>query len=552
MENNKTPLNSFDEFIEYNSAIAKYDNYIKKKFSTSYNFCVFKGYLINLEDFEEFKKNIGHYLYVLYGPQNKDLYLKSLKSKRAIKKLKTIEFNSSRYLINMLKNENKYIIINDELWKVVGEKENENNYQIEYKIDKEYIIIEFNNKEKLYFKHKNNNIIDEEAYNCDKNNIQSNFEEIKNIYSDIIQYNKIETEFIEEKKKKKKQSFEYYKKERYLISKSWIDKWKKYTNYNEIKKKFNSNKNSEKQICNNLIYHLEKNNLQYKDIENLEILDFKTKDDFDSALEKDILILIDDGFIKSFKTKNNNLKKIKFSLFDNQIYIINDNKNEEIKYNIYKNMILSKEKYNLLYLENMIKFFYFQKEINEQIKSPQAISNYTFNINNIYIINKKIMNKYKDYFEFDILCKLLKEKINDNSITYKNLDNNVSTIFSILDKEDYLKRIKNKDILTYIQLKKEDYDFHVKLQNEKSQKFISYINDFDIIDKDINLFLSENQNGKCIPGNYLAGDGKILLFFNENNNNFYEIGYFDSNNNFIIEYLIQEYYIFIIIKYKKI
>ena len=168
MENNKTPLNIFDEFIEYNSAIAQYDNYIKTKFSTSFNFSIFKGYLINLEDFEEFKKNIGYIFYQLFG----DLYSYSLNSKRGIKKLKTIEFNSSRYLINMLKNENKYIIINDELWKVVGEKENENNYQIEYKIDKEYIIIEFNNKEKLYFKHKNNNIIDEEAYNCDKNNIQ--------------------------------------------------------------------------------------------------------------------------------------------------------------------------------------------------------------------------------------------------------------------------------------------------------------------------------------------------------------------------------------------
>ena len=58
------------------------------------------------------------------------------------------------------------------------------------------------------------------------------------------------------------------------------------------------------------------------------------------------------------------------------------------------------------------------------------------------------------------------------------------------------------------------------------------------------FFFIENkiiQKDKYIEGNYIAGNEKLFLSFTINYKNYYEIGYFDSNNNFIIEYLIQEY-----------
>ena len=541
-------LNKIDEYIKYNEALEQYEKYIKDKYSkNSVHDIILKGYLINLKDFEDLKKGINYDTYKLFRPNNKNGCLKLLNSSKEtkFKKVRNIKLNSFKYLVNMLNNNNKYIIITGELWNVVGEKDNQNNTQIDYKIDKDYIIIEFQNQKKISFKHNKNNIIDIVGYNSGENIFKPNFDEIKKIYEDIKEYKKLESEFIYDIKKENNSNGENNKKHGFLISKSWIDKWKELSNYDEIDKNYNLN--DEKRIFNNLIYHLEKNNLKYNELEKPEILNYNKKEEFDSVLLKNILILINDKFRRSFQTNNNLAYEISFNTNNNKIYIINDNKNEKLNYMIFKNMILSKESYNLLYLKYMIKFIYFQKEIKEQIiSSHKTTSNTSDNINNIYIINKKVMNKYKEYFEFDILRQLLKEKINDISMKYENIDSNFSNIINILDKDNYLKRIKNKDIIEYFKLNKYNYEFNIKLQNEEYpvKKYYSYINDLDIINKDIYSFFTENnifKTRQCFEGNYIAGDGKIFLLFNHDNNNFYEIGYFDSRNNFIIEYLIQEY-----------
>jgi hypothetical protein len=61
-----------------------------------------------------------------------------------------------------------------------------------------------------------------------------------------------------------------------------------------------------------------------------------------------------------------------------------------------------------------------------------------------------------------------------------------------------------------------------------------------IINEEIFLFFSENnllQNDQqYFEGNFIAGDGKIFLIIKGIYNTFYEIGHFNSNNDFIIEY----------------
>ena len=86
------------------SQINEFENtYIKDKFINYKKYKPHTGYLIKLESYNAIKKTIGQY----YNKwTNASTILKSIST------LEEIEFKTSTYLINMLLNGNKYIIIN--------------------------------------------------------------------------------------------------------------------------------------------------------------------------------------------------------------------------------------------------------------------------------------------------------------------------------------------------------------------------------------------------------------------------------------------------------
>ena len=182
----KENLNIINDFIKYNSAIINFENKIKEIYC-NINKENNKGYLINLKDFNEFKEIINYDKYKIFGLRNKDDYIKyiDLNKCKKIKKVKQIKINTSQYLINMIFNDNKYIIINENLWNIICDKEE--NYPIFYDINADDLSFNFKNENKLYFKNNKNNIIDKNSYNYSKNNSNytSNINEIKNIYNDI-------------------------------------------------------------------------------------------------------------------------------------------------------------------------------------------------------------------------------------------------------------------------------------------------------------------------------------------------------------------------------
>ena len=153
----------------------------------------------------------------------------------------------------------------------------------------------------------------------------------------------------------------------------------------------------------------------------MEIFYFNTKEEFESFLKNDSLVLIDNNFKLSFKYEGQNYIT-KYCAMENKIYIMNNEK-EIINYNAYNNIIFSNENYNLLFLNQMLKIYYFQEEINQLINSPFNNENNHI-IKNFYLINKYYINKYKQIIDYDILYNTIKNNQNINSITYKNLDDN--------------------------------------------------------------------------------------------------------------------------------
>ena len=298
---NKDSLKLYDEFIKYNSSISNFENYIKEIYNKPNNEGK-KGYIINNKDFEEFKANISKDKYNLFGIKKEDFqkYF-DLNKFNKIKKLKQIEFKTSQYLINMILNDNKYIIINEELWKIICDKKYENDSPIIYYIDTDSLYFNFENEKILYFDITNkNNLISQYTYNHSKKKSDyiSNFDEMNKIYNDIKSYFDYENEFKANLKKKKAFSLEYHSKSGYLISKIWIDNWKNFCNYEEIKKKLKEFVlDGKKLILNKIIYYQEEYKLKYDQLEPLKILAFNTKEEFEEFLKKDSLVLI-----------NNNLK----------------------------------------------------------------------------------------------------------------------------------------------------------------------------------------------------------------------------------------------------
>ena len=85
-------------------------------------------------------------------------------------------------------------------------------------------------------------------------------------------------------------------------------------------------------------------------------------------------------------------------------------------------------------------------------------------------------------------------------------------------------------------------NFYINTIN-KNKKSIGYIDNFEIINKDISDFFINHKladKKEIIEGKLIQENENICLIFNYKNQNFYEIGFFDENKNFILEYIIKE------------
>ena len=514
-DNDKSSL--LEQFIKYISAIYNFEKEFNKIKSESNNNKPYEGYLINSKDYEELKQNLNYDKCLKYNgsyelKDRKEL-IKNIDEKfYKIKKINQIEFKTNRYLVNMLLNNNKYVIINKALWKEIGDINNkDNNSIIKYSIESNCISFSFEKEKKLFFKPFIKNVIDKNAYNFakPKNDYQSNYSEIGEILKNIKTYFEFETEFKEKLKTKKRMSIEYYFKEGYLISKKSLDDWKNYTNYDSIKKGLKKKK-AEQDLLNELIYYKETNNIELKP---LEVYYFNTKEEYE-CLENESLAIIDINLKDLFKIDDKNNYITKYYLTENKIYF-NINEKEYLDYNAYSNNIFSNANFNLIHLKQLIKLFYFQEQLNILINSPQnIIDNVKNDLYTIYIVNKQMLDKYKQFFDYGTLYNYLKK--NKNKEMLKNIDNDDNFNNNIIKKinkfdKNYIDNIKKKEISKELKIDSKDCDFEIKkfkVKRSYEEKNLTYINDIGIINEDILLFFLDNnliQNGQqYYEGNFIA------------------------------------------------
>ena len=239
----------------------------------------------------------------------------------------------------------------------------------------------------------------------------------------------------------------------------------------------------------------------------------------------------------SYKAFNNTIEIV----FNNESYITNATDNIISKISISKdnNNISLDENKILIHLSQLIKYNFFKEKIKDEIKSNyNALKKNQKDKNSIYLVNKDIINYYKNYFDYEKMVDLLKNKQKLKNTDFSKLTEN----FEILDKElkSHLNEIKQKK--TSIKFDSYENNLKEKTYNTPLNKEMTYYVDFDIINGELNEFLTENRLFKkeeAIKATYIAGDKKLLLFFEIKNKFYMQIGNFDENDNFINEYIIK-------------
>ena len=288
-------------------------------------------------------------------------------------------------------------------------------------------------------------------------------------------------------------------------------------------------KEQKEEISNFMINNNEKNfeinnDFQIKSLDNL------STEEFISFSKTKSFVLINQKSYELMKDKNQTKNSpINYQMQNNKIKFMFRNFNFEFFIN--DNIIFSNLDLNYLII---IKLFSFNEDFKNKINEKK--------INTFIMIDKDLISKIKHNLNYDIFYNHMK-KLNINfKENNKVIDNkNIFKIIKSLPK-DYINSIN-----TTFDLNQINYD--KKIINEKeigdgqNLKILKYINNFEIIDINLSVMLSrikKDIKNLFDYGRFYFLKNKILIVFQDNVTKlfYFEIGYINELNIFVVEYLI--------------
>ena len=427
-------------FNYYKYAIYNFENYIYNN-TYPYSNDIFQesGYLINKKEYNQFKEIIDYNNFKNNFQNSNDynnyqnlLNNNNINNYEKIISMDQIKFRTSDYLVNMLLNGNEYILINPILWEIVCNKEKKNDPPIQYQIINNLIIFTLDSQMPFIFKlNYSKKFILEKSTCFNIDNFYSNYNIIMKIYIAIINYYQFEKDF---SNKIKKDENYLEEEEYYLISKEWIDKWKSCSKYETIKDLIIKERLDEHNIKNKIIYFQKLNNYNYN-FDELKIINCNNKAEMEKYLQNDSFVIVSKGFCSSFDLFDS--KCIMRYKIHNNIISINFGQ-DILSFKSNDNIISKSKKENLLsinisdfkHLIQLLKIYFFQKELKEKISIPHnTLKNNEDNI--IYLIEKKTIDKYKDYFQYNKLLSDLEKNNKAKILNYQNYERNLVIILII-------------------------------------------------------------------------------------------------------------------------
>ena len=181
--------------------------------------------------------------------------------------------------------------------------------------------------------------------------------------------------------------------------------------------------------------------------------------------------------------------------------------------------------------------------LHKKIKHPKTVKkNSEIEANEIYFIQKNILDKYKDlchYKELNDFCENNENFLNNIDINKLNENNIIDIMKKIPEEIIYeIENIKEKDLLKELAKENNNQWKYKCLKTEK--KIINYIDDFAMIENNLKNNLFKDKKFKVLKGKCIIGKKGIFIYIFYSEQSIFEIGNFDENDKFNIEYLFDQ------------
>ena len=249
---------------DYLNAFHNFKNYINSLYSDPKNRDKFiEGYFVNLCNYNELIKKVNECLEQRKNPNQNGNNIDT--DEINFDKLKT---EALKEVVEKVKSGYGFIIINEELFRLICDREKHPIHKIKYKITVENKLLVQENNLQIQFKNDKNNIISKETILGNignNNNINScqipltNYE--NKLYESIKIYIDNERDIVT-----KLNTNSDYLYQGFLVDNIWVEKWKTCSNYNNISKLFQTNNLNESQIKNNIRQELLNKKLNIGDL----------------------------------------------------------------------------------------------------------------------------------------------------------------------------------------------------------------------------------------------------------------------------------------------
>ena len=233
---------------DYLKAFNNFHNYIKNLHSEHNNIDkVNEGYFVNLYNYYELIDKVNE----CYGKSKNSNQNGSNIYGLNITKLKT---EALKEVTEKIKGDYRFIIINEDLFKVICDQEKQPIHKITYKITSENKILVKEKWQQKIFRNDKNNIISKETIigKLENNNFNNSSQIPQNHYENQL-YESLKIYLDNERdilNKLNTNSENIY--QGFLVDNLWIEKWKTYSNYNNVIKMLQSNNINEAGIKNSI------------------------------------------------------------------------------------------------------------------------------------------------------------------------------------------------------------------------------------------------------------------------------------------------------------
>ena len=248
----------------------KFLDYVKRFHSESNNIDKVKeGYFVDLYYYNELINQINKEAKEKKQNPNKNIIADN-KGEVNFIKLKTFGLKE---VDEKIREEYSFIIINEDLFKIICDQEKQPIYKITYKITTENKLLVQENQLQFQYKNDKNNVVSKATIlgNIGSNNNTNNSSQVSQnnyenkLYDSIKIYLENETDISTKLKTNSENIYQGF-----LVDKEWVEKWKIYSNYNNVIRLLQTNNINEAEIKNNIRQELLNKKLNFSDLDYID------------------------------------------------------------------------------------------------------------------------------------------------------------------------------------------------------------------------------------------------------------------------------------------